>query len=95
MNPTNAPSVTAEDVEAAIRNELTTFTLLPDGRTTICLLTLDNGYTVRGEASCVCRENYREDLGQKYSREDAVRKVWPLLGFRLADRLHAQRQAID
>lgn len=81
-----APSVTNEDVSAAIVK--TEFVLLPDGRTTICILTLDNGFTIRGESSCVCKENYRQDLGEEYSRIDARNKVWAFLGFRLADQIH-------
>lgn len=80
-----APKVTIEDVEASIKKE--EYVLLPDGRTTICLLTLDNGFTIRGESSCVCIENYNEEDGHKYSRAAAVSKVWPFLGFRLADRV--------
>lgn len=83
----NAPKVTLEDVENSIKSD--TYIVLPDERTTVCMLTLDNGYTVRGESSCVSRENFDTALGQKYAREDAVRKVWPLLGFRLADKLAA------
>ena len=79
------PKVSIEDIENAIKSDV--YVVLPDERTTICMLTLDNGFTVRGESSCVCRENFDTALGQKYAREDAVRKVWPLLGFRLADKL--------
>ena len=83
----SAPKVTIEDIENAIKSDV--YVVLPDERTTICMLTLDNGFTVRGESSCVSRENFDTGLGQKYAREDAVRKVWQLLGFRLADRLAA------
>jgi len=87
----NAPRVTPQDLTAAIVG--VDYQVLKDGRTTICLLTLDNGYTVRGESSCVCPENFDAALGEQYAREDAERKVWPLLGFRLADTLHAHRTA--
>lgn len=80
-----APRVTPEDVAAAIKAE--TYTVLPDGRTTICQLTLDNGYTVNGESACVSAENFDAEIGRQVAREDAVNKVWPLLGFRLADQL--------
>lgn len=81
----NFPRVTEADVDTAIVGD--TYTVLPDGRTTICTLTLDNGYTVRGEATCVCPENFDRALGEQYSYADARRRVWPLLGFRLADKL--------
>ena len=84
--------VNPADIDAVIVNGQ--YVLLPDGRTTICLLTLDNGYTVRGEASCVDIANYDKATGEKYSLEDAKRKIWPLLGFRLADRLHSGNRFI-
>lgn len=80
-----APRVTIEMIEAAIMHE--TYTVLPDGRTTICQLTLDNGFTVDGHSACVSKENFDAALGNKYSREAAVSKVWAFLGFRLADQL--------
>lgn len=76
------------DVDNAIQADKTTYTLLPDGRTTICTLTLDNGFTVRGEASCVSIENYNKQVGEEIALQKAKDNVWPLLGFRLADRLH-------
>ena len=79
------PKVTNEDITRAIVK--TDYVTLPDGRTTICMLTLDNEFTVRGESSCVCAENFNAALGRDIALEDARRKVWPLLGFRLADYL--------
>lgn len=83
-----APRVTLEQVEAAIVDE--TYTVLPDGRTTICQLTLDNGFTVEGSSACVSKENFNAELGNKYSRERAVNEVWKMLGFRLRDHLAAR-----
>lgn len=86
-----APRVTQEDVDKAIQG--VQYTLLQDGRTTIALLTLDNGFTVRGESSCVCIENYDREKGEEISKRRAVDQVWMLLGFRLADRLHQMATA--
>ena len=85
--------VTIEDIQAAIKAE--TYTVLPDGRTTICQLTLDNGFTIDGKSACVAKENYDEALGNKYARENAVEKVWHFLGFRLADKLAKEKEAND
>lgn len=86
----NAPRVTLEDVDASIIEA--DYIVLPDGRTTICMLTLDNGFTVRGESSCVCVENFDDQMGRSIAYKAAQDKVWPLLGFRLADKLKAERQ---
>ena len=87
MEPGNAPRVTLEQVNAAIIDE--TYTVLPDGRTTVCQLTLDNGFTVEGSSACVSKENFNAELGNKYSRERAVNEAWKMLGFRLADAIKA------
>ena len=87
MEQSSAPSVTIEEVNAAIVSE--TYTLLPNGRTTVCQLTLDNGFTVEGSSACVSLERYNQELGEKYARARAVEKVWAFLGFRLADQLVA------
>lgn len=85
-------SVTMEAIHARIAG--CEFVRMPDGRTTICQLTLDNGFTVLGESSCVDPANYKQHLGEKYSREQAIDKLWPLLGFLLTeDRYRATQSA--
>lgn len=54
---------------------------------TICCLTLKNGFTVTGESACASPENYNVEIGQMVSRNNARDKIWPLLGFRLRDKL--------
>lgn len=61
--------------------------LLPLAMLTFCVLVLRNGFTVTGESACASPENFDDEIGRKVAREDAVRKVWPLLGFRLRDKL--------
>lgn len=86
-----APRVTASQVEATIITG--TYTVLPSGRTMICELTLRNGFTVRGESSCVSIENFNEELGRKISYDDAVSKVWQLEAYLLKQRLFDQAAA--
>lgn len=57
---------------------------------TICVLVLENGFTVTGESACASPENFDADIGRKIAREKAVEKIWPLLGFRLRDFLADQ-----
>lgn len=82
----NAPSITI----AAIHNKIkaSTYTLLADGRTTICQLYLENGHTVIGKSACVCIENYNQALGEKFAFEDAVNSIWPLEGYLLQEQLY-------
>ena len=81
----NAPRITTDRIDSVIVSE--TFTKLPSGRTLICELTLVNGYTVRGESSCVSIENFDLELGKKISREDARQKIWQLEGYLLKQEL--------
>lgn len=85
----NAPRVTPAQVEAAIVGE--TYTVLPNGRSTVCQLTLDNGFTVEGISAAVSIENFDAELGNKIARQNAVNQIWPLLGFRLRDQM-AQKE---
>ena len=57
------------------------------GLLTFCVLTLRNGFTVTGESACASPENFDAELGRKIARQNAVAKIWPLLGFRLRDKL--------
>ena len=61
--------------------------LLPLERLTFCVLVLRNGFTVTGESACVSPENFNAEIGRRVAREHAVNKIWPLLGFRLRDKL--------
>jgi len=81
-----APTVTTSDILTKIKE--TTYTLLPDGRTTICQITLANGYTIIGKSACVCVENYNQALGEKYAFEDAINKIWELEGYLLKEQLY-------
>lgn len=46
-----------------------------------------NGFTVTGESACASPENFNAEIGRKIARQNAVDKLWPLLGFRLRDKL--------
>ena len=57
---------------------------------TFCVLVLRNGFTVTGESACASPENFDAEIGRKIARQNAVSKVWPLLGFLLKEKLHGQ-----
>ena len=82
----NAPSITMADIHAKIKSS--EYTLLGDGRTTICQLKLENGYTVIGKSACVCIDNYNQAVGEKFAYEDAINAIWPLEGYLLQEKLY-------
>ena len=50
---------------------------------TFCVLVLRNGFTVTGESACASPENFDAELGRKIARQNAIDKVWPLMGYAL------------
>lgn len=57
---------------------------------TICLVVLDNGFTIIGKSAPASPDNFDEALGQKLAYEDAIRQIWPLMGFALREQLHSR-----
>lgn len=57
---------------------------------TFCVLVLRNGFTVTGESACASRENFDAEIGRKIARDNAINKVWPLMGYELKSRLAAE-----
>ena len=85
----NAPRLSPKNIDDVINSE--TFTVLPSGKTMICELTLQNGFSVTGESSCVSKENFDVEIGKKISRENARDKVWVLEGYLLQEKLFQAR----
>lgn len=83
-----APRVTAQEMESRISD----VTYIRINQTvTLCNMTLDNGYSVRGESACVNPENYNQEIGEKIAYDAAFNKLWPLFGFLLAEKQHLAR----
>lgn len=61
----------------------------PLGLLTFCVLVLRNGFTVTGESACASPENFDAEMGRKIARQNAVQKIWPLMGYELRSRLAA------
>ena len=91
-----APRVTPDDIEKNIAGEYyTTADKAFDGSPvlqalnllTLCVIVLKNGFTVTGESACASPENFDEELGRKIARQNAVNKIWPLMGYALKEKL--------
>ena len=57
---------------------------------TFCVLVLSNGFTVTGESACASPENFDAEIGRKIARENAVKKIWPLMGYALREQISRQ-----
>lgn len=92
-----APRVTLFDIEDAIASEhyftasqAVGVKYTPPAEMdllTFCVLVLRNGFTVTGESACASPENFDAELGRKIARQNAVQKMWPLMGYALKDKL--------
>ena len=60
---------------------------------TFCVLVLRNGFTVHGMSACASPENFDAEIGRKIARENAVQKIWSLMGYALKQRLHDESKA--
>ena len=54
---------------------------------TFCVLVLRNGFTVTGESACASPENFDPEIGRKIARQNAINKIWPLMGYELRTKL--------
>ena len=54
---------------------------------TFCVIVLRNGFTVTGESACASPENFNAEIGRQIARQNAVAKIWPLLGYELRTKL--------
>ena len=55
----------------------------------ICLLVMQNGFTIIGKSAPASPENFDAEYGRQLAYEDAVKQLWPLMGYALRDRLSA------
>lgn len=59
-------------------------------KTTICMLTLDNGFEIIGTSACVDPNNFDYSIGKSSAEEDAMYKFGQHVGFILTEQLHLQ-----
>lgn len=96
-----APKVTPEDVknniasvhyftaaEAVYASDCHQGTDTPLHLLTFCVLVLKNGFTVTGESACASPDNFDAEIGKKIAYDNALNKVWPLMGYTLKESLH-------
>ena len=62
----------------------------PANTMTMCALILKNGFVVVGHAAAAAPENFNPELGRKLARENALRQLWPLMGYALRERLSSE-----
>lgn len=77
--------VTKELIESKVKE--VTYTKLPSGKCLVCEVILNNGFSVRGEASVVDPANFNEEVGKPMAYQKALDKIWELEGYLLQEKL--------
>ena len=54
---------------------------------TLCVITMRNGFVEVGKSAPASPENFDREKGKIFAHEDAVRNLWPKLGYALRDTL--------
>ena len=80
------PRVKRDDMEKKITK--VDYLILPNTTVTICNITLENGYSVRGESACIDERNFNMQIGQEIAFRNAFNKLWDLEGYLLTEKLY-------
>lgn len=80
-----APRLTPDLIDSKKKNK--SFHKLTDVLT-VCVLTLENGFTVTGESACVSPANYNQKIGEDIAFDNARDKIWLLEGYLLKEKLY-------
>ena len=83
----NAPRLTPDIIDSLIKEKA--FHKLTDVLT-VCVLTLQNGFTVTGESACASPANYNKEIGEDIAFTNARDKIWPLAGYALKQKLYEE-----
>lgn len=59
---------------------------------TLCILTLNNGYTVTGNSSCIDPTILNEGIGQLVAYDNAFNKLWEILSYGEKQRWYEETQ---
>jgi len=91
-NDLNAPRLTPEDIQEQIQE--VQYYHFPNTNIVVCAITVENGYTVLGDSSCVSSANFDESLGKEIARKNAIDEIWGIEGYRLKQYLYEKKNDI-
>jgi Phage protein (N4 Gp49/phage Sf6 gene 66) family len=77
------PRVTKEDIE----HKIETIEYQVKNQTTICYITMKNGFVCIGHSTPASAENYDTQVGETFAHENAFRQLWQLEGYLLCEKL--------
>lgn len=80
-----APRLRPNDIDEQIVSAQ--YHVFPGTTTTVCCLSLVNGYTVVGTSACASPENFDREMGELIARRNAREQIWALEGYALRERI--------
>ena len=85
-----APRITQTDINNSVKD--VQYYRFPNTTTTVCLVTLHNGFSVVGQSACASPENFDQEIGNGAALANGKNLLWSYLGYSLVDALHKGRQ---
>ena len=85
VEKSTAPRVTADAITAKVGD----VEYFRSGVLTICIITMQTGFTFVGKSACVSPENYDQAAGERYAYDDAFRQIWAFEAYLLRESLSA------
>lgn len=86
----NNNRVTKQGIERRI--ESVRYHQLPNTTLTVCVITIENGFSVTGESACADPENFDKEVGETIAYDNAFAKLWALEGYLLKERMFAEQK---
>lgn len=68
---------------------------IPGTTLTLCVLTMENGFTVTGESACADPANFDQAMGESIAYDNAFDKLWALEGYLLKEMMHRESLAFE
>lgn len=83
-----APRVTEESIKAKIAD--VDYAYL--GTSTICMITMQNGFKFFGTSTPASPENYDIEIGTRYAYDNAFKQIWTHEGYLLRESLSKKEE---
>lgn len=89
LRDSKGPRVTEEMIQSLVKDA----TFYIHQHLTICVLELQNGFFLVGQAAPADPDNFQVDVGAHYAMVDALRQVWKLEGYRLRQEMWERKNS--
>lgn len=89
MPKIDVSKVSVDKIEDRVKSYKYIYGVDQASNATYCEIVLDNGFIILGKSACANSDSYNKELGEKFSREDAIRQAWNYLGYELRTKVSA------